>query len=617
MMASTKEFPTTVKELVELLPVEVFQTSSKKALKSLGLSVVCVVLGVLLLANVPWFLLPIGWLFLGTSITGLLAVAYACSRGAFFSNKIVNYITGTLCMLITLTPFESWQKLTERPSRLLRTPFWWMASIWQCIKSHFYLNFNMRTLVNIILLYTFVSLFFPIMAMNLGVWGLVKYYFIPWLVYHFWASSFQKAQQLPHESLFRVAQQRFEEYKQHFQDAREQWRDIKLAFVCKFPRWVEFLSNNFNYMLTTAGDFQRAIPTYNLRLAYGYIQRHWGPQLQQCSFVRYVFLNPETVGQKNKSLWEKIDWFITGWLFGSLITALVGIFICEVNIRTYILGIVFYFIGGIGITTGYHRLWSHRSYDAHPIVRAILLIMATSAFEGPCFQWCRDHRAHHRYTDTKKDPYNAKRGFWYSHVGWLIWNRDAWPDLYEEVEIDISDLKKDPLLRLQAKFFPMWATLFGIIVPTLIVGFGWGDWKGGFFIAGMTKAVLLNHATFCINSLAHMWGTATYSDQRTPRDSYLVSLFTFGEGYHNFHHEFPYDYRNGLLWYHYDPGKWIIRILSFFGLAYNVKRFAPDLFGRGFLQMQQKKLDQQKAKWDWGTPIEKLPFMTLQQFKSR
>jgi stearoyl-CoA desaturase (delta-9 desaturase) len=145
-----------------------------------------------------------------------------------------------------------------------------------------------------------------------------------------------------------------------------------------------------------------------------------------------------------------------------------------------------------------------------------------------------------------------------------------------------------------------------------------------------------------------MWGTATYSDQRTPRDSYLVSLFTFGEGYHNFHHEFPYDYRNGLLWYHYDPGKkcffclvyfivhllsssiykcfdmhslvigkWIIRILSFFGLTYNVKRFAPDLFNRGFLQMQQKKLDQLKAKWDWGKPVQSLPLMTLQQFKSR
>jgi stearoyl-CoA desaturase (delta-9 desaturase) len=90
-----------------------------------------------------------------------------------------------------------------------------------------------------------------------------------------------------------------------------------------------------------------------------------------------------------------------------------------------------------------------------------------------------------------------------------------------------------------------------------IAGLGWGDWLGGLFIGGFAKAVFIQHATFFINSLAHFWGDFTYSDQRTPRDSYIVSLFTFGEGYHNFHHEFPYDYRNGLRWMHYDPGKFL------------------------------------------------------------
>jgi len=124
-------------------------------------------------------------------------------------------------------------------------------------------------------------------------------------------------------------------------------------------------------------------------------------------------------------------------------------------------------------------------------------------------------------------------------------------------------------------------------------------------------------ATFFINSLAHYWGDFTYSDQRTPRDSYFVSLLTWGEGFHNFHHEFPYDYRNGLLWYHYDPGKWLISILSYFGLTFNLKRFKIDLIKKGVIQMKQQKLDSEKSKFNWGVPLQKLPFMTMQEFNSR
>jgi len=227
-----------------------------------------------------------------------------------------------------------------------------------------------------------------------------------------------------------------------------------------------------------------------------------------------------------------------------------------------------YYIGGVGITTGYHRLWSHRSFDAAFPVRLILLLMGTGAFEGSVFNWCLDHRAHHRFTDTDKDPYNANRGFWWSHMGWLLWKRDD--EIIEDDVgpnsvngVDITDLKKDSLLRLQHRYYGIFAALVGLLLPMFIAGYFWGDWRGGFFYAAVAKSVFLQHCTFFINSLAHTWGDATYSDQKTPRDSYLVSIFTFGEGYHNFHHEFPYDYRNGLRWFHYDPGKWIIRTLNF------------------------------------------------------
>jgi len=342
-------------------------------------------------------------------------------------------------------------------------------------------------------------------------------------------------------------------------------------------------------------------------------QRDTKPLEQRIKQAQYV--------NETKSLWEQIEWIPTIWLVASLSLTFVGLFICELNWKTILLAFICYYIGGIGITTGYHRLWSHRSFDAALPVRFILLIMGTGAFEGSVFNWCIDHRAHHRFTDTDKDPYSAHRGFWWSHVGWLLWKRD---DLTEDSigpvssnGVDISDLKKDPLLLIQHKYYGIWALLIGLLAPMFIAGYFWGDWRGGFFFGAMAKSVFLQHCTFFINSLAHYWGDATYSDQKTPRDSYLVSIFTFGEGYHNFHHEFPYDYRNGLNWFHYDPGKWIIRSLNIFGLTWNLKRFPSDLFHKGKIIMMQKELDKLKSMWNWGKQVEQLPSMTLQQYKSR
>jgi len=286
--------------------------------------------------------------------------------------------------------------------------------------------------------------------------------------------------------------------------------------------------------------------------------------------------------------------------------------------KTIMLAFVCYYIGGIGITSGYHRLWSHRSYDASFPVKFMLLIAGTGAFEGSVFSWCSDHRAHHRYTDTDKDPYSVNKGFWWAHMGWLLWKREETdPSMGQSSTIDISDLQKDPLLRIQDKYYIVWATLIGLLAPTLIAGYFWDDWTGGFLIGAMAKSVFLQQCTFFINSLAHTWGKSTYSDQHTARDSYIVSLFTFGEGYHNFHHEFPYDYRNGLDWYSYDPGKWLIRFLSYFGLTYNLKRFPADLFHKGKIQMLQQELDRLAAQWNWGKQVQELPTMTMQQFKSR
>jgi len=140
-----------------------------------------------------------------------------------------------------------------------------------------------------------------------------------------------------------------------------------------------------------------------------------------------------------------------------------------------------------------------------------------------------------------------------------------------------------------------------------------GDWMGGYFWASVIRAVGVLQATWCINSLAHYLGDATYSDQRSSRDSWIVSLITFGEGYHCFHHEFPYDYRNGIRYTSYDPTKWLIYGLSLLGLTHNLKRFPENEIQKGAYLMEMKKMSQKKAQLKWGPEVCTLPAFTLKQ----
>ena len=140
---------------------------------------------------------------------------------------------------------------------------------------------------------------------------------------------------------------------------------------------------------------------------------------------------------------------------------------------------------------------------------------------------------------------------------------------------------------------------------------------GGFIYAGILKGFAIQQATFCVNSLAHWIGVQPFDDRRTPRDHVLTAFVTFGEGYHNFHHEFPSDYRNALKWYQYDPTKVTIWCLSKLGLAWNLKKFSQNAIEQGLVQQQQKKLDRMKNKLNWGAEIEKLPVWTREEFNER
>jgi stearoyl-CoA desaturase (Delta-9 desaturase) len=283
---------------------------------------------------------------------------------------------------------------------------------------------------------------------------------------------------------------------------------------------------------------------------------------------------------------EKINWTNTLFLTLCPLAAIVGtVLLCiysSIGWQTWVLFAVFTFLTGLAITSGYHRLFSHKTYQTRAPIRLIYLLFGAAAFEGSVLEWCSDHRIHHRHADTEKDPYNINRGFWYAHMGWLIRL-----DVSKRDFSNVADLEADPLCRFQHRFFVPLAILMGFVMPMAIAGFFWGAPLGGLIVAGALRISLNHHFTFFINSLCHTMGKRPYTEEQTARDHWVAAIFTYGEGYHNYHHKFPIDYRNGVRAYQYDPAKWLIWSLSKVGLAYNLKRVSSQRIARYILQAQK------------------------------
>lgn len=313
---------------------------------------------------------------------------------------------------------------------------------------------------------------------------------------------------------------------------------------------------------------------------------------------------------KNKPLYKRINYLHLGILGLTPLLALYGLFVCEIKMKTLLLSYIYYYITGLGITGGYHRYFAHKSYKALPITEILLLCMGSGAVEGSARWWSRDHRAHHKYVDTDKDPYSSSLGFWHSHIGWMLVKQEK-----EKIgSTNIIDLNKNKYVMFQHKYYVLFALFFGFILPSIIAGILWNDYKGGFYIAGCLRLVLLHHSTFFVNSLAHYAGEQTYSDGHSSRNSIITALLTLGEGYHNFHHEFPNDYRNGIKWYHYDPTKWFIKGLSLLGLAYDLIENSDENIKRGELQMKHKRLLYEMGQIYWGPEKYDIKHMLKEEF---
>jgi len=264
-----------------------------------------------------------------------------------------------------------------------------------------------------------------------------------------------------------------------------------------------------------------------------------------------------------------INWLNLTFLLGTLLIALVG---PPWYLIKYGLGwpeavtfLVLWLFVGVSVTAGYHRLFAHKTYQAAWPVRLFYLVFGAGALENSVLNWSADHRVHHAHVDEERDPYNITKGFWWAHMGWIFFEPEPIPRTV------VRDLAEDPLVRWQEKYY-VWIGLGVALGIPLVVGLLTGHVLGCLLIGGVLRIVVSHHGTFFINSLCHMVGRQPYSREHSARDSAVMAVLAFGEGYHNYHHEFQHDYRNGVKPWNFDPTKWMIWLLNKTGLASDLRR---------------------------------------------
>ena len=313
---------------------------------------------------------------------------------------------------------------------------------------------------------------------------------------------------------------------------------------------------------------------------------------------------------------KKICWSVTLFLILNPVISILWLVLYLVFSESYtteqilmntIFALIFAVLTNLSITMGYHRLYSHKSFEAHPFLEAFLLFISAGAFQGSALKWSSDHRIHHRFEDTDKDPYSIKKGFFYAHMGWMM--------LHESVSLPIQapDLLKNKLVKHQHDNYLFWSIFVGYFLP-FIVGYFLGNAVLGIIIAGGIRIFLTQQSTFFVNSLSHTLGNTPYSSEKTAKDSIIVAILTHGEGYHNFHHKFQFDYRNGIRWYHWDPTKWSIRIASFLGLAKKLKTVQFSEILKARLDVESEKFKNSKFYLEQLQPLSEKIIQVQSQF---
>jgi stearoyl-CoA desaturase (Delta-9 desaturase) len=267
---------------------------------------------------------------------------------------------------------------------------------------------------------------------------------------------------------------------------------------------------------------------------------------------------------------ERLNVPIAAFLIGTPILALIlgPIYVMREGFTWFDLGIFLfmYFATGLSITAGYHRLYAHRTYDCPRWVQLMFLLFGGASVQNSVLNWASDHRYHHQYSDRDGDPYSVKRGFWWAHIGWMFY---FYPS--NRPYRNAADLKNDPLIMWQDRHYIAVVVVMSFLFP-MAVGALFGRPIGGLLWGGLIRMVVVHHSTFMINSVAHYFGDRSYDEKATAVNNPLLAVFTFGEGYHSFHHAYGGDYRIGHHWYDIDFGKWLILSLHRMGLATKLRK---------------------------------------------
>lgn len=247
-----------------------------------------------------------------------------------------------------------------------------------------------------------------------------------------------------------------------------------------------------------------------------------------------------------------------------------------------------YVVSNIGICVGFHRYFTHKSFQTGPVVKALLGVFGSMAVEGSIIQWVSTHRRHHQHSDRPDDPHSPHnhgvsaeggrslwsrfRGFLHAHMGWFFM-----PDA-PGLEKYVPDLTADPLTRRISNLFPLWV-LLSFAIPTAIAFAVTGTWMGallGLLWGGAVRVFLVHHITWSINSVCHLWGSRPFDSHDHSRNNAIFGILAFGEGWHNNHHAFPTSARHGLRWWEFDASYWIIRGMELVGLARAVRVPSPE-----------------------------------------
>jgi stearoyl-CoA desaturase (Delta-9 desaturase) len=236
-----------------------------------------------------------------------------------------------------------------------------------------------------------------------------------------------------------------------------------------------------------------------------------------------------------------------------------------------------YVLTALGITVGFHRLFTHRSFETYGAVQFVFGVLGSMAVQGPLLKWVALHRRHHQHSDESGDPHSPHghgrgllgllRGLWHAHLGWLF---DPHPP---DLDRYVKDLRQSRLLRLLSALFVVWVAL-GLLIPAALGGLLAGTWLGvwtGLVWGGLVRVFLVHHVTWSVNSVCHLWGFRPYRSQDESRNNFVFGVLALGEGWHNTHHAFPTSARHGLRWWQPDVSYYVIRALALLGLAWKVK----------------------------------------------